>query len=346
MKISGNIPIRNIYYMLTYAYKNLSFEKYEQMDMEKYENLIDFYSEILSIGVTSIIRGGLAKDYINIEDKVSVVQGKIDVTSSIKQNTGVNKKIMVSYDNVSEDILMNQLLKGTLQQILYSDNVSIENRNKISKLLPYFSNISEIELKLELWQKIRYTRNNKQYEFMLDICKYLYQSLLFSRGNNSSNQKVEDTQLAHSLYEKFIYSFYTKETKYKVTRDRIEWDIDDTDKEGLPIMRTDIVLKNGNQTLIVDSKFYEKNMSGKLGNNHISSNLYQIFAYVNNWKRNPDENVSGLLLYVKTLSDKQPNHHYTIKGDRISVLNLDLSQEFKYIRKDLLEYAEAFLNIQ
>ncbi|WHT49791.1 hypothetical protein QNH10_10235 [Sporosarcina thermotolerans] len=33
-----------------------------------------------------------------------------------------------------------------------------------------------------------------------------------------------------------------------------------------------------------------------------SGNLYQIFTYINNWKKEPDETVAGMLLYAKTTS--------------------------------------------
>ena len=76
-----------------------------------------------------------------------------------------------------------------------------------------------------------------------------------------------------------------------------------------------------------------------------SNNLYQIFAYVNNWNVRGDENVGGMLLYAKTTAKEQPNHHYKIKGSKISVLNLDLSQGFEEIKADLTRYTDEFFKL-
>jgi len=92
------IPIRNIYYMLAYAYQTLNLSEYKKMDVEQFANIKELYAEILSIGIPVLIRGGLIKDYININEKSTILRGKIDLHSSIKQNTLVDKKLTVIYD--------------------------------------------------------------------------------------------------------------------------------------------------------------------------------------------------------------------------------------------------------
>jgi 5-methylcytosine-specific restriction enzyme subunit McrC len=59
MERNSNIPIRNIYYMLTYAYQTLNISVYKHIGTEKFENVKDLYVEILSIGIPVLIRGGL-----------------------------------------------------------------------------------------------------------------------------------------------------------------------------------------------------------------------------------------------------------------------------------------------
>ena len=57
------IYIKNIYYMLSYAFKVLNEKGYKKIEAESFENTADLLSEILIIGVTRQIKQGLVKDW-------------------------------------------------------------------------------------------------------------------------------------------------------------------------------------------------------------------------------------------------------------------------------------------
>ncbi len=113
MERNNNIPIR-IYYMLSYAYQTLNLSEYKQIGTEKFENVKELYAKILSIGIPVLIRGGLCKDYISVEETSNVIKGKIDINVTIKKNTLVNKKVAVVYEEFSENVVLNQIIKATL----------------------------------------------------------------------------------------------------------------------------------------------------------------------------------------------------------------------------------------
>jgi 5-methylcytosine-specific restriction enzyme subunit McrC len=333
--------------MLAYAYQTLNFSEYEKLSSEVFENVKDLYSEILLIGLPVLIRGGLLKEYIRIDDRTTVVRGKIDINSSIKRNALVNKKLVVVYDEFSEDILLNQILKAVLMYLSKSSKLPKDKRRKFFSFLAYFSNVSDVELTTNLWKRVQYNRQNIRYQFLLDICRFLFEELLISEGGAAKHHGLDDSQKLSSLYEKFVYAFYKRETCYVVTHPQIPWKVDNGFVDALPIMQTDIVLQNQNNTLIIDTKFYSENMTKRFESGAAkqkSANLYQIFTYVNNWQTKADERVSGMLLYAKTLSDEQPNHLYKINGNQISVITIDLNQDFTAIRNDLIEFATAALN--
>ncbi|MFD2657921.1 5-methylcytosine restriction system specificity protein McrC [Gracilibacillus thailandensis] len=346
MERNNNIPIRNIYYMLSYAYQTINLAEYKRLGTEKFENVKELYAEILSIGIPVLIRGGLSKDYISVEETSNVIKGKIDINSTIKKNALVNKKIAVVYDEFSENILLNQIIKATLVYLSRSTKIDQKMRRLFYGMLPYFTKVSDVELDLKLWKNVRYNRQNIRYQFIVDVCRYLYEQLLFDENTTSQMMKeAQDEQRLSSLYEKFIYAFFKRETKYKVSHPQIKWMVDDEFTEALPLMQTDLVLQKDKKTLIVDAKFYSENMIARFEGGAAkqkSSNLYQIFTYINNWKKEPDETVAGMLLYAKTTALNQPNHTYHIKGNQVIVVSLDLQQDFSGIKKDLLAYTNQF----
>ena len=122
---------------------------------------------------------------------------------------------------------------------------------------------------------------------------------------------------------------------------QIPWDLDDGYGEMLPIMQSDIMLSNKNTILIIDAKYYSHTTQSRHESHTIhSNNLYQVFTYVKNKEaelKGEECTVSGMLLYARTDESVQPDHVYSMGGNRISVKTLNLNQEFCEIRKQLDE---------
>ena len=142
------------------------------------------------------------------------------------------------------------------------------------------------------------------------------------------------------LYEKFILNYYRKEhPEIRAHAPQIPWQIDDGIDFLLPKMQTDVTLEYEDKILIIDAKYYGRNLSKHYGKDiHHTSNLYQIFTYVKNKEiemQGNDVEISGMLLYARTTSEIQPDSDYVMSGNRISVKTLDLNQNFEKIRNQL-----------
>lgn len=225
-------------------------------------------------------------------------------------------------------------------KLIYSDQLSTKQLKAIKEMLLYLTEISSITLTEYSFSQVRYNNQNRHYELPIDIAKFLYDSMLISDEAGSLQLKeIQDEQALSSLFENFVYAFYQKETDWKVSRPKIHWDVDDGYSEALPVMQTDIVLKKDNQTIIIDTKFYQQNMKSRYekgSKKHLSGNLYQLFTYLENYQEKDDETVSGMLLYAMTNDEEQPNHGYVIKGKKVKVTHVDLSQEMKKISQGLM----------
>lgn len=341
------IPIQNIYYMLAYAYQTLHLQEYEAIEPTKFAHVADLYAAILSLGIPPLIRGGLQRQYQSHSEVSTVLRGKLDLPLTFRQNRGQGPYLGVTYDEFTPDNLWNQILKATIIKLRTDPTVQLTYRRRLYGFLPYFSEVSDIQLRPELWQNLHYDKQSRRYRFIMAICRYLYLGQLLDRHrpNVASRQVSDDQRLSH-LYEKFVYAFYTQETPYVVTHPQIPWQVDDGFTQALPVMQTDVVLQYQQKTLIIDTKFYTKNMVQRFADSAAkqrTGNLYQIFTYLNNWPKKPDQQVDGLLLYAKTTAPVQPQQMYHIKGQTIGVQTLDLNQDFAGIQRDLKYYAALFL---
>ena len=94
------IPIKNIYYMLSYAFQVLNEQGYKNLATEQFENTADLMAAILAKGISIQIKRGLGKEYISQTESLSTMRGKIDIAESIKTQS-LLKKQMVSMKNIS-----------------------------------------------------------------------------------------------------------------------------------------------------------------------------------------------------------------------------------------------------
>jgi 5-methylcytosine-specific restriction enzyme subunit McrC len=333
------IKIKNIFYMLSYAYQTLKEDKYKKISTEEFENTADLFSEILIIGVSHQIKQGLVKDYIDVIETTSSIRGKINISESIKEQSIIKRQLNCTYDEFSINCYLNQIIKSTMNLLLKSD-IPLKNKKKLKNILMYFREVDLIDVKNINW-KIRFDRNNQTYRMLIGICYLTINGLLQTKNKGEKKlMNFLDEQSMHRLYEKFILNYYIKEhPEIKAAASQISWQLDDSNDFMLPKMQSDIYLEFENKILIIDAKYYSHTTQSYWGANTVhSSNLYQIFTYVKNKQFEVQENdieVSGMLLYARTNESIQPDNEYMMSGNKILVKTLDLNQEFNMIKKQL-----------
>ncbi len=111
-------------------------------------------------------------------------------------------------------------------------------------------------------------------------------------------------------------------------------------------MQSDIMLTQGEKTLIIDAKYYSRATQVQYGKHTLhSNNIYQIFTYVKNQDIGNTGNVSGLLLYAKTDEEITPDMDAIMSGNKISAKTLDLNCDFAAISTQLKRIAKDYFTI-
>lgn len=326
--------------MLSYAFRVLNEQGYKQIRTEEFENTAELCAAILIKGVTSQIKRGLGKEYILQTEPLSTIKGKIDVSSSVKEQTIIKNQLFCNYDEFSVNSYMNRIIKTTMELLLCSD-ISKSRKKELRKLLVLFGEVKPLEINSIDW-KIQYNRNNQTYQMLISICFLIVKGLLQTTSDGTTKlMDFLDEQRMCRLYERFILEYYKKEfPSLTVTASQIPWDVDDGEIDMLPIMQSDIMLSNetNTKTLIIDAKYYSNTMQVQYDVHKLhSSNLYQIYTYVKNLDKERTGNVSGMLLYAKTDEVVLPHNSYKMGGNKFLVDTIDLDCEFEKIKKQLNE---------
>ena len=333
------ILIKNIYYMLTYAFQVLRQSNYDEIAAEDFDNIHDMFAAILGKGVAQQLKHGLYREYVNRSDNLSTLRGKLNVPETVKNKLRHTQKLFCDFDELSENNIMNQVIKTTMMLLLKQKSVKPKNKSVLKKDLLFFDGVDFIEPVLIRWDRIRYQRNNQSYRMLLNICRLIIDGLLLSteKGTIKMATFLDDQWMSH-LYEKFILEFFRHHhPELRPNPDQVQWNLDDDNDMWLPNMITDITLKSRDgRVLILDAKYYGQQMQSNFDvKTYRNANLYQIFTYVKNLDKDQTGNVSGMLLYAKTDEEFQPANQFSMGGNKIAVGFLDLNLPFNEISRQL-----------
>lgn len=329
-----SVLIRNIFHMLCYAFHVLRQRNYADIETEEFQHVQDMFAAILIRGIAQQLKQGLYRTYMNRNDQLNALRGKMNPLKTKRLRSQRIQRIDCSFDELSEDNDLNQILRAAAYALIRSKEVSKERKNELKRELLFFSNVSDIDLAAVQWNRLQIHRNNRSYEMLMNICRMTWMSLLPSTAPGSMSFSLFDEESMPRLYEKFILEYFRQHYPMLRANDNpIQWDLsEDTNPtmiRMLPGMHSDIMLRYAGLTLIIDAKFYHHSLANYMGKQMLhSANLYQIFTYVKNEDKKHSGNVAGMLLYARTTEDIPPVLDAVIGGNRIRVSALDLNTSF------------------
>ncbi len=344
------IPLRNVFYMLCYAYQALELIDNESVKKEDFKDIEDLYAGAVATVVAQLLKQGLYREYVTKNESLPVLRGKLMMPETIRNKMQRVQKLACEFDELSENNLMNQILKTTMYDLILDKNVKDDRKSTLKYILGFFSEVKLLdipEIKRIKWNRMQFQRNNKNYELLMRfICEFVLMKELLTTESGDYDVMAFKTKNLELLYQRFVRAYYEKHHsgEFAVGAPWLEWNLIDGKEHSLfPMMKTDITLSRGGKTLIIDTKYCDH----ELQKNHDklslqSAHLYQIHAYVNNMDKNHSGNVAGLLLYARTQDEIAPDEVADVGGNKIGAKTLDLNQEFSGIAEQLDKIAKNF----
>lgn len=197
-----SIYIKNVFYMLAYAFHALNLDQYEDLAGEEFEHLHDLFAATLAKGITRQVKQGLYREYLNRTEDLPTLRGKIELAGTIRNRIAHTQRLSCEYDELSENNLYNQVLKTTSMLLLRHGQVADGRRSDLRKTMLFFSSVDEIEPASIRWDALRFQRNNVSYRFLLSVCQLVLEGMLITteRGERKLARFVDDQHMER-LYE-------------------------------------------------------------------------------------------------------------------------------------------------
>lgn len=334
------IAIKNLFYLLLYAWDAFDEGQMTAVDAEPETDLLNLLAGVLCRGVDHLARRGIDRGYRSPKEEIPGIRGKLDLSDTIKSNLLSRARTVCSFDELSPDVLHNQIIKATLRHLLLSETLAAKLREPLRIGYQRLPGVTDIRLRESVFRAVQLHRNIRFYRFLLDVCRLLFECMVPDEvtGRFRFRDFTREEDRMHRLFERLLFNFYRHEqAAFKVSRPAFPWaQTDGTAISLLPQMRTDIYLTCSARRILIDAKYTASIIQEYHGHRSLrSTHLYQIFSYLKNIPTPASTHATeGMLVYP--LARNKLDVSFLMHGHGIRVYTIDLKQHWKCIRQDLL----------
>ncbi|SER05154.1 5-methylcytosine-specific restriction enzyme subunit McrC [Epilithonimonas lactis] len=350
----------HILWWLSYCRK-LKFPNYlSGLNSEKadfFEVLIYLFSKYTK----EILNSSVYQKYVEIENEINNVKGRINFNSYIKENLAKARhhKICCIYDSFEIDNDFNQCIKYVCK-ILLSATSDYKNKRSLNDILFLLDDVSDVTISADQCKRIKFNPLFSHFETVRDYCS------LFLENSISFNYKNELKLFAFLLpmeyvFEDFIYGFIDREIEAVNPKGQVSGVYLDEDKTFS--LKPDLILDLGFKKVIADTKYklvYSNDLDPKCGVSQ--SDLYQMVSYairfsINEVKLFYPTNMADTLLgdfNIKIKDTLADGKEIEVSAHQLPVIDLNLIPEeikshqnfinsFEKLKNDLVKRLEAIL---
>jgi len=260
--------------------KNSPFKNFNKATLKSAKMpLLEIFISMFLDEVDKLIKRGLKSDYIQKEENLKFLKGKLKLKEHLKKNYIHKERFFVSYDEFITDRVENRLIKTTLK-FIYKKSKLNKNQQKIREFLFVFDDIKISHNIKNDFSKIKLNRQMKDYENLLLWAK------IFLLGNSFTPYKGDTISFAllfdmNLLFESYVYHKLKKKIKNIKAQDKTHHLAKDSKGKGKFQLKPDIVINDGE--IIIDTKWKILNKD-KIHNGINQADMYQLYAYGTKYK--------------------------------------------------------------
>lgn len=321
--------VRALFLNMIRYFTDLPFKKFDAANLKHAkQSLFEFFIDYFLHRVTDLIKCGIRSDYVQREDNLFHLKGKLDIPKHIHLNSIDRQRFYVHYDEFCQNRAENRLIHATLLKVL-----GLTRINKSQKLcrehIFTFQDIPFSRNYTHDFQQCRKDRNMAHYDEVMMWCAMLL-------GNESPLPRIGDNICISLLFpmekvfEYFVAAMLKRQFEpagWKVsTQVSTKYLVENHLGNFMFNMRPDIILSRDNIKIVADTKW--KLLSSDEKHYGISrSDLYQVFAYGKKYMSDQEKR-KVILIYPKTDELRKPLASFVFhEGFDLEVFPFDIGEQ-------------------
>lgn len=312
--IQPKIPIDRVLFLISYALRTAEWRS-PDFSFASSDSLVEAVALSFAAHLQRAFRSGLLQGYRNEEDALTTVRGRIRFAEQLKRRFGAAPPIEVAYDDFTEDVRENRILKAALMKLRRMRIRSREVQTKLSRFEQLLSPVSVEHFDRGNLPTIHYSRLNEHYRPAVELAELILrvQSLELRHGRFYGSAFVVDM---NRVFEEFVYLALRDALKLseKQFRRQAKGHSIYLDDSRRVVLEPDLTWWDHEQCVFVgDVKYKRINVPGIK-----HPDLYQLLAYTV-----ATDLPNGMLIYAAG-EGVPAEHDVVFVNKRLEVVSIDL----------------------
>ena len=325
--IRPKIGISQLLSLACYAIGKVKFQSSDFDFPEEYA-LPDALALALGKAARRAFLRGLLHGYIGREEALFTIRGRIRFDEQFRRRPGVLLPIEIRYDEFTDDILANRLVKAAAARLARAGLRSRRARNELRWVTGMLKGVSLCEWPPNSVPEVTFDRLNEHYQDVITLSCLVLRRGEFQahRGGVRASGFLMDM---NAVFQEFV-TVALREALGLSEKDFRERGILSLDTDDRVNLRPDLVWRRAGRHVFVGDAKYKSIANGRIPN----ADLYQILAYTTAL-----DLPCGLLVYA---AGERRSASYTLRnsGTRLEVVALDLNGSLDDVLGSIEELAE------
>ena len=309
--IQPKIGIPQLLSMASYAIGQVKFQS-EEFEFPEEHALADVLALALVHHARMAFARGLLHGYRVEEEALHTVRGRIRFDEQMRRRFGIPLPVEVRYDDFTDDILANRLVKAAAYRLINIRLRSLKARIGMGWIAGMLDNVSLREFPPNDVPDVPFDRLNEHYKNVVELSRLVLRHSAFqsSRGTVRASGFLVNM---NDLFQEFL-TVALRETLGVSKRAFGEHGIPSLDESARLRLQPDLVWRDGSSCVFVGDAKY-KNIADKAVP---ESDIYQMLAYVTALNLR-----GGMLIYAGEADTA--THHIRNTDKTVEVVSLDIS---------------------
>ena len=330
IRIRPKIGMPQLLSLASYALNKVKFQG--EFDFDPETSLPDALAIALNSAARFAFGRGLLHGYINREEALHTVRGRIKFSEQIRRRFGIPLPVEVSYDEFTDDILSNRLIKAAAYRLSRVRLRSSRARRGLGWISGMLANVSQTSFPPNKVPEVSFDRLNQYYQDVVTLSRLILSHGAFQteRGGVRTSGFLMDM---NQVFQEFVTralqeALGVSERTFRETG-ICSLDLSDTGQgQGRVHLRPDLTWWDGGVCNFVGDAKYKRITDSYVPN----ADLYQLLAYVTAL-----DLPGGLLIYAKGEADTATYQvRHTCKRLKVSALDLSGTLDEVLIRVNVL----------
>ena len=185
VSICPKVGIRKLIFLACYAMGAFKLREHERHHFEDSETLPDAMSLSLATAARKAFGRGLLHGYRTEEESLHTVRGRIRMGDQIMRRFNIPVPVEVRYDEFTEDIIANRLVKAAAWQLGRTRLRAQKARDGLREVAARLGNVSLVEFPPHDVPEVKFDRLNERYREVVMLSRLVLCRRFFESGRGT-----------------------------------------------------------------------------------------------------------------------------------------------------------------